>query len=277
MGTQKRERQKLNRNLKLEEIAKVNLAAARKRKVIRWSSIIGAAVVAIILIAVLSKRSDKTVTTATVPTTPATVAPSSAASTAPASTVVAGPFQYGTGECAAADGSSAKTTTFTNPPKLCIDPAKTYSATVETTKGSYTAVLDAKKAPGTVNNFVNLARFHYFDSTPCHRIVKGFMAQCGDPTGKGTGGPGYTIPDELPATSADYQPGTLAMANSGPNTNGSQYFTMFRVGLAPSYSIFGHVTEGMDTTIKALDAVGNPADGAPTEPVSITKVTIAER
>ena len=283
MGTQKRERQKLNRNLKLEEIAKINVAAARKRKMIRWSSIIGAAIVAIILIAVLSKKKDNaSITTATTPTTAVAaattaVAGSTTAAPSPASTVAAGPFQYGAGECAAADGSSAKTTTFATAPKLCIDPAKTYTATVETTKGTYKATLDVKKAPGTVNNFVNLARFHYYDSTPCHRVVKGFMAQCGDPTGKGTGGPGYTIPDELPAASADYQPGTLAMANTGQAaTGGSQFFTMFRVGLAPSYSIFGHVIEGLDTTVKALDAVGNPGDGAPTEPVSITKVTITE-
>jgi cyclophilin family peptidyl-prolyl cis-trans isomerase len=195
---------------------------------------------------------------------------------APVAPKVGKGFAYGAGECAAADGSSPKTRSFTQAPKLCIDLAKTYTATIETTKGTYKVLLDTKGAPGTVNNFVTLARFHYFDATPCHRIVKGFMAQCGDPTGRGSGGPGYSFPDELPASSEAYKPGTLAMANSGPNTNGSQFFTMFRSGLQPAYSIFGQVTEGMDSTIKALDAVGNPSDGAPTEPVSITKVTITE-
>jgi cyclophilin family peptidyl-prolyl cis-trans isomerase len=272
VGTQKRERQKLNRNLKLEEIAKVNQAATRKRNLIRWTSIIAVAVIAIIAIALASRKPADKVTTAA----NSTVAPQ-APTTAAAAAAAAKPFAYGTGECAAVDGSAAKTTKFTVAPKQCIDPAKTYTAKIETTKGAYTAVLDAVKAPGTVNNFVNLARFHYFDEISCHRIIKGFMAQCGDPTGTGGGGPGYSIPDELPASQAEYQPGTLAMANSGPNTSGSQFFTMFRGGLPPQYSIFGKVTEGMDTTVKALDAVGADADPKPpTEKVSITKVTITE-
>ena len=85
---------------------------------------------------------------------------------------------------------------------MCIDPAKTYTATVETNKGTFTITLDPKAAPQTVNNFVALARYHYYDDTPCHRIITGFVVQCGDPTGKGTGGPGYEIPDELPQAGA---------------------------------------------------------------------------
>ncbi len=194
----------------------------------------------------------------------------------PAASVDASVFFYGEGACAPADGSAPKTTSFMQEPKLCIDPSKTYTAIIETTKGSYTILLDPDHAPGTVNNFVNLSRFHYFDDTPCHRIIKDFMAQCGDPSGNGRGGPGYTISDELPVNIDDYQPGTVAMANSGPNTNGSQFFTMFRSGLQPSYTIFGHVVEGMGTTVKALNAVGNPTEGAPTEPVRIIRVTITE-
>ena len=185
-------------------------------------------------------------------------------------------FLYGKGACAPADGSAPKKTEFMQEPMLCISPSMSYTALVETTKGAYTILLEPERAPGTVNSFVNLARFHYFDDTPCHRIVKDFMAQCGDPTGSGRGGPGYTISDELPLRDSDYRPGTVAMANAGPDTNGSQFFTMFRPGLAPNYTIFGHVIDGMDTTIKALNAVGNPGDGAPIEPVRILKVTITE-
>jgi cyclophilin family peptidyl-prolyl cis-trans isomerase len=284
VGTDKRERQKSNKLNKVAEEHKSRQAAARKAKIIRYSVIAAVAAVAIIALAVLTKKDPAKVTTKAAVTTtvnPAGTPPPTKATTPTTAPVAGSPktaakFVYGMGECAAVDGSSPKTDKFSQPPRQCIDLAKTYTATVETTKGTYKALLDTKAAPGTVNNFVNLARFHYFDSTPCHRIVKGFMAQCGDPTGKGTGGPGYAIPDELPAASADYTPGTLAMANSGANTSGSQFFTMFRAGLQPAYSIFGHVTEGMDSTVKALDAVGNPTEGAPTEPVSITKVTITE-
>jgi peptidylprolyl isomerase/peptidyl-prolyl cis-trans isomerase B (cyclophilin B) len=131
-----------------------------------------------------------------------------------------------------------------------------------------------------VNNFVTLARYHYFDGVSCHRIIPGFMAQCGDPTGTGSGGPGYDFPDELPDGSDAYTAGTLAMANAGPNTNGSQFFiiTGDATFLPPSYSVFGTVTDGMDDTLPALDAAGNPADNGvpPLEPVTIESVTITE-
>ena len=133
-----------------------------------------------------------------------------------------------------------------------------------------------RAAPGTVNNFVSLALNKYFDGVPCHRIIPDFVVQCGDPTGSGTGGPGYKIPDELPKA-GEYKVGSLAMANSGPNTNGSQFFIITGsqgVALAPNYSLFGQVTAGLDTTLKALDAAGTTA-GVPTkEPVSMTSVTI---
>lgn len=288
MGTPKRERQKLNRSTKLEELAKANQTAKRKSQVIRYVSIAAVAAVAIIGYAVLTKNKDKTVSTAS----PVTTVEGSGSTVAGGSTSVpvittaatitpapAGKSITGDTPCPKADGSEERVSTFAKAPPMCIDAAKTYTATIETNKGTYKALLDTKNAPKTVNNFVVLARYHYYDATPCHRILKGFMAQCGDPTGQGNGSPGYTIPDELPKASSDYKPGTLAMANtSKPNTGGSQFFTMFRDGLAPQYSIFGQVTEGLDTTIKALEAVGNPSPTgvAPTEPVSITKVTITE-
>jgi cyclophilin family peptidyl-prolyl cis-trans isomerase len=277
VGTEKRERQKLNRLQKVAEDKKALAAANRKRQIIKWGSIIGVAAVAIIGIALATKKDPAKVTTAATSTTiegSATTAPGASTTVAGAPT---GKTIAGDTPCPKADGSEEKVVKFAKEPPMCIDVAKTYTATVETTKGTYKASLDATKAPKTVNNFVVLARYHYFDTTPCHRILKGFMAQCGDPTGQGNGGPGYEFADELPKETKDYQPGTLAMANSGPNTNGSQFFTMFREGLPPQYSIFGKVIEGMDTTVKALESVGVANDpGKPTEPVSITKVTITE-
>lgn len=277
MGTEKRERQKLNKLQKVAEDKKALAAANRKRQIIKWGSIIGVAAVAIIGIALVTKKDPAKVTTAATSTTiegSATTAPSASTSV---SASPAGKTITGDTPCPKADGSEEKVVKFAKQPPMCIDVAKTYTATVETTKGTYKAALDATKAPKTVNNFVVLARYHYYDATPCHRIIKAFMAQCGDPTGTGGGGPGYTFEDELPKDAKEYQPGTLAMANSGSNTNGSQFFTVFAEGrLQPLYSLFGKVTDGMDT-VKALESVGGANDpGKPTEPVSITKVTITE-
>ena len=277
MGTEKRERQKLNKLQKVAEDKKALAAANRKRQIIKWGSIIGVAAVAIIGIALATKKSPANVTTAATTTTIEGSATTAAGASTSVSASPTGKTITGDTPCPKADGSEEKVVKFAKEPPMCIDVAKTYTATVETTKGTYKAALDATKAPKTVNNFVVLARYHYFDTTPCHRILKGFMAQCGDPTGQGNGGPGYQFADELPKDTKDYQPGTLAMANSGPNTNGSQFFTMFREGLPPQYSIFGKVVEGMDATVKALESVGVANDpGKPTEPVSITKVTITE-
>jgi cyclophilin family peptidyl-prolyl cis-trans isomerase len=282
VGTEKRERQKLNRLQKVAEDKKAEAAATRKRQIIKWGSIIGVAAIAIIAIALATKKDPAKVTTAATSTTiegSATTAPSASTSAAVASSSAPPTGKAITGDtpCPKADGSEEKVVKFAKEPPMCIDAAKTYIATVETTKGTYKAALDATKAPKTVNNFVVLARYHFYDATPCHRILMSFMAQCGDPTGQGNGGPGYSFVDELPKDSKEYQPGTLAMANSGPNTNGSQFFTMFREGLPPQYSIFGKVIDGMDTTVKALESVGVANDpGKPTEPVSITKVTITE-
>ncbi|HMD46181.1 MAG TPA: peptidylprolyl isomerase [Acidimicrobiales bacterium] len=181
-----------------------------------------------------------------------------------------------TPECPAADGSSQQRRSFEGEPPMCIDPAKRYTATITTSKGTLVAELDPLAAPKTVNNFVFLARYHYFDGIVFHRIIPGFVIQGGDPEGTGRGGPGYRFADELPKPGR-YQIGSLAMANAGPNTNGSQFFIISGpdgARLPPQYSLFGAVVSGGDV-VTAIDAVGT-SSGSPTEDVTIESVTIAE-
>ena len=133
-------------------------------------------------------------------------------------------------------------------PSMTIDPTKQYVATIETEKGNIVAELYADKAPLTVNNFVFLARQGYYDNTTFHRVIEDFMAQAGDPSGTGRGGPGYQFADEFDADLTFDGPGILAMANAGANTNGSQFFITFAATpwLNGRHTIFGKVTAGMD-------------------------------
>jgi cyclophilin family peptidyl-prolyl cis-trans isomerase len=179
-------------------------------------------------------------------------------------------------EVPAKDGSSPKTQRFESVPPMIIDPTKTYSAEMLTNKGSIKIALDHIGAPKTVNNFVFLSRWHYYDGVTFHRIIPGFMCQGGDPEGSGRGGPGYKFEDELPKPGR-YEIGSLAMANAGPNTNGSQFFIISGpdgVGLPPQYSLFGKVVSGLDV-VKAIESMGSRS-GTPTEPVIIESVTILE-
>jgi cyclophilin family peptidyl-prolyl cis-trans isomerase len=185
--------------------------------------------------------------------------------------------------CPDPNGSSPRTTTFEKPPPMCIDPAKSYAAAIETSKGLITLDLDVKNAPKTVNNFVVLSRYHFYDGLPFHRIAVGQFIQGGSPTADSSGGPGYQFEDELPVT--PYKIGTMAMANAGPDTNGSQFF--FVIGqngvdvLAPKYSILGQVTQGM-SVLASIEKKGSvetgldPDGGKPTEVITIESVTIKE-
>ncbi|HEY5520640.1 MAG TPA: peptidylprolyl isomerase [Candidatus Limnocylindrales bacterium] len=160
------------------------------------------------------------------------------------------------------------------PPAMAIDPAHKYTATIETSAGTMTAELFPKEAPNTVNNFVFLARDGFYDNVIFHRVIDGFMIQGGDPTGTGRGGPGYKFRDE--PVNRPYNRGILAMANSGPNTNGSQFFVMHAdYRLPPSYTIFGRLTGGEDVLDKIATAKAGAQD-RPNEPVTIKSVTIAE-
>ncbi|MBD5831895.1 peptidylprolyl isomerase [Janibacter melonis] len=180
-------------------------------------------------------------------------------------------------ECPPAEGVETPVQTFEQAPPMCIDEAKTYTAVMTTDVGDVTFALDAKKAPKTVNNFVVLSRYGYYDGVPFHRVIPGFMIQGGDPTGQGNGGPGYEFEDELPAA-GEYEIGSLAMANAGPDTNGSQFFVVTGdsgVTLPPDYSLFGKVTSGMET-VREIEEDGS-ADGSPGEQHTIDSITITEK
>jgi cyclophilin family peptidyl-prolyl cis-trans isomerase len=159
-------------------------------------------------------------------------------------------------------------------PEMVIDPAKTYTATIETSAGTLTADLFASEVPRTVNNFVFLANEGFYSGVIFHRTISGFMIQGGDPTGTGTGGPGYRFDDE--PVSRQYLRGTLAMANSGPNTNGSQFFVMHAdYPLPPNYTIFGKLSAG-DDIIDAIATAPTGAQDRPVTPIQINSVTITE-
>jgi cyclophilin family peptidyl-prolyl cis-trans isomerase len=264
--TEKRQRKREGRQARLEELRR-----QQKRRQQRRQALIGVIVVAAIagVIALTTRGSGakKTKVTSTAPTT----APSTATTTPP-TTVPKGPPLA----CPPADGSAAKTQSFPAAPPDCLGTGKTYKATVQTDIGTFKVTFDSAAAPKTVNNFVYLARYHFYDDVTFHRVIPGFVVQGGDPQGTGAGGPGYQFADELPKAGA-YKLGSLAMANSGPNTNGSQFFVITGdqgVKLPPSYSLFGDVTEGMDV-VKKIEADGDPS-GTPKVVHRMVKVTIEE-
>lgn len=170
--------------------------------------------------------------------------------------------------------------TTSNMPEMIIDQNKTYTAIMHTTAGDITLELNAKATPITVNNFVWLAKKGFYDGVIFHRVIKDFMIQGGDPTGTGAGGPGYQFDDE-PFT-GEYSRGTIAMANAGPNTNGSQFFIMHAdYPLPPNYVIFGKTTSGLEVVDKIATAQttigGDGAMSKPVNPVKITSIEIIEK
>ncbi len=161
------------------------------------------------------------------------------------------------------------------PKVVTFDPSKKYLARIVTNKGALVIELKPKIAPMHVTNFIYLARLGFYDGTKFHRVIKGFMAQGGDPLGTGAGGPGYQFAGEFDPNTKHDQAGVLSTANAGPDTDGSQFFIMFRAypSLDMHYSIFGQVVEGLDV-LNQMEAVANPSDGPPLQPLSITKVTV---
>jgi peptidyl-prolyl cis-trans isomerase B (cyclophilin B) len=186
--------------------------------------------------------------------------------------------QATTGGCSAVSAPTPKADGGQTAPTKPLDAATTYDLVVETNCGAFTIRLDQKKAPKTAASLVALAENGFFDGTTFHRVVPGFVIQGGDPTGTGTGGPGYQTVDP-PPQSAAYTRGVVAMAKTGtepPGTAGSQFFvvTGADAGLPPDYAIVGTVTDGMDS-VEAIEALG-VGDGPPSEPVVIDKVTVEE-
>ncbi len=176
--------------------------------------------------------------------------------------------------------TAARPDGITAPQSVTIDVAKKYSAIVHTTKGDMTVELAAAATPKTVNNFVYLARAHFYDNTIFHRVIKGFMIQGGDPQGTGMGGPGYKFADE--SFTGEYTKGTIAMANAGPNTNGSQFFIMHAdYALPKNYVIFGKVTKGLEVVDAIATSPVTRSDSGenskPVEPVTVKSVEIIEQ
>ena len=269
MPDPKRERQRQNR----DAARQAQLEAARQAK--KKQSAIRVAVVAVvvILLAVLAAflfggKGDKTKTAADSTTT-----------TAGPTTTTVDPAVLARVQCNdTKPPDNPNRPTFKEPPPMTIDPAKKYTATFVTSCGKITVDLDPKAAPKTVNSFVFLANKKYFDGLTFHRAVKDFVIQGGDPQGTGNGGPGYEFEDELPQDG--YKIGSLAMANSGPNTNGSQFFIITGNGgtkLPNSYSRFGMVTEGIDVAQKMETFATQPdPPGRPSRPLYMLSVTIKE-
>jgi cyclophilin family peptidyl-prolyl cis-trans isomerase len=165
------------------------------------------------------------------------------------------------------------------PPEMKIDPNKTYRATIDTTKGKIVVELFAKDAPKTVNNFVFLANEKFYDGTIFHRVIPNFMIQGGDPTGSGSGGPGYKFENENQNSTHGFGPGTLAMANAGLNTNGSQFFICDGNSpwlTADKYTIFGEVKEGQDI-VKAIALAPRDPRDRPNDKIEMKSVTIEEK
>jgi cyclophilin family peptidyl-prolyl cis-trans isomerase len=181
----------------------------------------------------------------------------------------------GDGEEPATTAATTTTAAGERPP---LDANKTYSIVFETNQGTFGVELDQEQSPNVAASMYALAKRGFFDGTICHRIVPGFVIQCGDPTGTGTGGPGYSTQDDVPADAA-YTKGVVAMAKTQtepPGTSGSQFFVVTGedVGLPPEYAILGKVTEGLDV-IEKIGQLGGP-DEQPTEEVKIEKATAEE-
>jgi cyclophilin family peptidyl-prolyl cis-trans isomerase len=266
MPDEKRERQRQNRAAGRAAQLEAARQAKKKQSTIRFAVLIGLAVVLAVLAAALFGGGDDKKTTAADQSTTSSSAGETTTTTAnPALAAI---------QCNdTKPPENPNRPTFTSPPPMTIDPAKKYTATIDTSCGKITIDLDAKAAPKTVNNFVFLADKKFYDGLTWHRVVKDFVIQGGDPQGTGSGGPGYQFEDELPQDG--YKLGSLAMANSGPNTNGSQFFIVTGpegTGLQNNYSRFGMVIGGLDVAQK-LESFADPQQ-KPTQPLYILSITI---
>jgi peptidyl-prolyl cis-trans isomerase B (cyclophilin B) len=261
--TTKQRRETARRRLERQIQRRQEAAAARKRRNLVMAAGLGVVVViaAVVLVVTQVGGNDSTTAAAQNPSA------SPSASTAAAK-----------GECTYTKGG-APTKSVGLPANGKVATSGTVTVDVATTRGDLTFALDRAKAPCTVNSFAYLAGKKYFDNTPCHRLTTAAnfgVLQCGDPGGSGSGGPGYSFADELDQ-SGKYTKGVLAMANSGPNTNGSQFFIVYKdTQLAPNYTIFGTVTKGLDVVENvAKGGTQSGDDGKPKTAISLKTVTVA--
>jgi cyclophilin family peptidyl-prolyl cis-trans isomerase len=226
---------------------------------------------------------DQPATSSTSKTTSSTTRP--ATSSTATSTATATTTKTTTSTTTKTTVSTSVRPTYKAAPAMQIDTAKTYFATFDTSLGTFKIELFASESPITVNNFVFLSREGFYNGIIFHRIIKTFMIQTGDPKGNGTGGPGYTFKDELPPKHK-YDVGIVAMANAGPNTNGSQFFICTgaqakNLDSHPDYTQFGQVVEGLDVVQKIaavpvqISAAGETSQ--PKDPPVINKITITEQ
>ncbi|MEO8888372.1 MAG: peptidylprolyl isomerase [Jatrophihabitantaceae bacterium] len=288
MPTEKQRRETARRQLERQLQKRAEEQAARKRTTM-IASIAGTLiliVVVVVVIVVALNGSDKKTPAADNPVVTSPGATSTAngtptPSTSPTTSTSPSAAALPLGTCKfVAGGTAARKLTL---PSDKASTSGTAIATVQTTQGTLTFSLDRAKAPCTVENFLSLAKQKYYNNTPCHRLVTSgiYVLQCGDPTGTGSGGPGYTFNDEL-SGSEKYTTGVLAMANSGANTNGSQFFIVYKdsTGLGPNYSVFGNVTKGLNVVdkvaAKGSDNANGAGDGKPKLAISIKSVTAAK-
>lgn len=287
MATEKRARKKANRQARLEAEERARSRAARTRLAIRVGIIVVVAVVGLVVYNVVAgddgdDGEDVSAAAASTTTADGEDAATAGTATSTPSTTSADDGDAASEasvECPAADGSSDRRTSFPAPPPTCIDPGASYSAEVTTSEGTFTIDLDPDADDAAVNNFVYLARYHFYDGLDFHRVVPDFVIQGGDPAGDGTGGPGYQWTGGRPESSAAYTAGSVSMANSGsdPSTNGSQFFVALddvSDRLSADFTYFGQVSEGFEV-VEAIGALGE-GDGPPSRPVTIDSVTITE-
>ena len=272
--TDKQRREASRRQLQ-QRLEQRQLDEARRRRTTLIASIVATVVVIAVVVGLivgLSGTSKKAPAAAGSTTPGALTSTSPAAASTSASAVPAYPCTWTKGGTAARTVSVPSTTT---PPK-----SGSTVVHVKTTQGAMTFTLNRTAAPCTVESFVSLVTQKYYDNTPCHRLTTSgiYVLQCGDPTGTGSGGPGYTIPDEYKPTDK-FTAGVIAMANTGsPNTGGSQFFIVYKnTSLPPQYTIFGTVTAGLDVVTKVAAKGTNNANGAgdgkPNLPITITSMT----
>ena len=297
-GSSKRDRQLAREHYERQQARRAERATARRRQQQVAAVVVAVLVIVVGIVGLTKALSNKDTKTTATPqsspsasaSAPSASAPSASSSASPSASASASASASPSGSAAAGTcvytkaGTASKDVGLpTYDAKKAADYRKPFSATLATDQGDIVIAMAADKAPCTTNSFKHLAEAKYFDGTSCHRLTTSgiFVLQCGDPSATGSGGPGYQFGEEnLPANgSNNYPAGTVAMANAGAGTNGSQFFLVYKdTTLGPNYTVFGTITSGLDvvTKVAAAGVTGGGADGAPATKTTITNVTIGK-